>query len=179
LGGNHRLHNSSSLKGVNQMKRILVLGLLLGVVFGLWNFIAARLDPLAEDTLSALLVFYGPMFAMWGLVGFVTARRTGRLLDAVKDGATVALVTFAVLTMAVIVRVNLSLEAMPQRLDWQNLVLRFQASGFESLRMYVNYEYVTGAPFKLFVASAIGAVTGLVGGLLGSLGRREMRRISQ
>jgi hypothetical protein len=67
--------------------------------------------------------------------------------------------------MAVIVRVNLSLEAMPQRLDWQNLMLRFQASGFESLLMYVNYEYVTGAPFKLFVASAIGAVTGLVGGL--------------
>jgi len=158
------------------MRRILALGLLLGVGFGLWNLITTRLDPLAEDTPIAPLVFYGPMFAMWGLTGFGAARRTGRLLDAVKVGATVAFVTFVVYTFAVIVRLNLFLDTLSQRSDWQNLMERFQASGFESLRVYANYEYVTGAPFKILVASIIGAGTGLAGDFFGSLSRREMGR---
>ena len=161
------------------MRRILALGLLLGAGFGLWNLIATGLDPLAEDSPVALLLFYGPMFTIWGLAGFGASRRTGRLWDAVKVGATVAFVTFVVYTFAVIVRVNLFLDAMSRRPDWQNLMVRFQASGFESLRAYANYECVTGAPFKILVASMIGAGTGLVGGLFGGLGRRAMGRIPQ
>jgi hypothetical protein len=155
------------------MKRILALGLLLGACFGLWNYIASQLDPLAEDTIPVLLAFYGPMFATWGLAGFRASRRTGRFLDGVTVGAAVALVTFVVYTLVVIVRVNLFLDTMTRRPDWQNLMQRFQASGFESLRVYANYEYVTGAPFKLLVASMIGAGSGSIGGLLGSLGRRQ------
>ena len=161
------------------MKKFLALGLLLGAGFGLCNLIATRLDPLAEDTPIALLAFYGPMFAIWGLAGFVASRCTGRLLDGVKVGATVAFVTFVVYTFAVIVRVNLFLDTMSLRPDWQNLMGRFQASGFESLRVYANYEYVTGSPFKVLVASIIGAATGLVGGFFGILGGREMGRVPQ
>jgi hypothetical protein len=54
----------------------------------------------------------------------------------------------------------------------------FKASGFKSLRAYANYRYVTGAPFKILVATMIGAVTGLVGGFLGKLGHRELVRLS-
>jgi hypothetical protein len=161
------------------MRRSLALGLLLGAGFGLWNLMATSLNPLAEDDLIPLLLFYGPMFALWGLAGFGASRRTGRLRDAIKVGAAVAFVTFVVYTFAVILRVNLFLDAMSQRPDWQNLMVRFQASGFESLRAYANYEYVTGAPFKILIASTIGAGTGLVGGFFGSLGRREMGRIPQ
>ena len=50
---------------------------------------------------------------------------------------------------------------------------RFQASGFQCLRAYANYKYVTVAPFKILVASMIGAGTGVVGGFLGSLGLRR------
>src|SRR5262245_41976391 len=131
------------------------LGILLGVVFGLWNLISTRLDPLAEDTIGALLMFYGPMFAIWGLAGFRAFRRSGRLLDAVAVGGTAAFVTLVVFVMTRLITVNLSLEVTSQRLDWQNLVVRFKASGFESLRAYVNYEYLAGAPFKIFVASII------------------------
>jgi hypothetical protein len=155
------------------MRRILALGLFMGAGFGLWNLIATILNPLAEDDLIPLLLFYGPMFAIWGLAGFGASRRTGRLRDAIKVGAAVAFVTFVVYTFGVILRVNLFLDAMSKRPDWQNLIVRFQASGFESLRVYANYEYVTGAPFKILVASMIGAGTGLVGGLFGALGRRE------
>jgi len=171
--------NSSSLKGVNWMRRIIVLGLLLGAGFGLWNLIVTWLAPLAEDSPIALLMFYGPMFAIWGLVGFRASRQTRRFLDAVKGGATVAFVTFVVFDITVIVRVNLFLDTLSRRSDWQNLMVRFQASGSESLRAYANYIYVTGSPFKILVASIIGAVAGLVGGFFGSLGRREMGRIPQ
>src|SRR5262249_61141881 len=94
---------------------------LLGAGFGLWNLIVTGLDPLAEDSPVALLVFYGPMFTVWGLAGFGASRRTGRLRDAVKVGATVGFVTFVVYTLAVIVRVNLFLDTLSQRSDWQNL----------------------------------------------------------
>ena len=174
-----RFRNPPSLEGVNQIRRILALGLLLGAGFGLWNLIATRVDPLAEDSPIALLGFYGPMFAIWGLAGFGASRRTGRLLDAVKVEATVAFGTFVIFAFVRIVGVNLFLDTTSQRSDWQNLLVRFQASGFESLRVYANYEYVTGAPFKIVVASIIGAGTGLVGGFFGSLGRREMGRIPQ
>jgi hypothetical protein len=150
-----------------------LLGLLVGWGFGLWNLIATRLDPLAEDTPIALLVFYGPMFAIWGLAGFAASRRTGRLLDGVRVGATVALVTFVVYVVTQFVRVNLFLDTISQRSDWQNLMVRFQESGYESLRWYVNYVGLTGTPFKILVASIIGAGTGLIGGVLGSLGRRD------
>ena len=112
-------------------------------------------------------------------MGFGAARRTGRVSDAVRVGATVAFVTFVVYTLAVFLRVNLLLDTLSQRSDWQHMVtVRFPASGFRSLRAYVNYEGVTGAPFKLLVATIIGAVTGLVGGFVGKLGHRELERIN-
>jgi hypothetical protein len=155
----------------------ILLGLIVGAGFGLWNLIATRLDPLAEDTPIALLAFYGPMFAIWSLAGFGASRRTGRLLDAVKVGATVACVTFVVFDFTAIIRVNLFLDTISQRADWQNLMARFQTSGFDSLRLYANYVYASGAAFKILVASIIGAGTGLIGGFLGLLGRRELGRI--
>ena len=150
-----------------------LVGVVVGSTFGVWNFIAARLDPLADDTPTALLLFYGPMFACWGLAGFAVTRRTGQLLDGAKVGAAVAFVTFAVFTCAVILRINLTLDTVSQRADRQNLIRRFQSSGFDSLRTYANYVYASGAPFKILVASAIGATAGCVGACCGALSRRR------
>ena len=52
------------------------------------------------------------------------------------------------------------------RADWQNMMLRFSTSGFETLRLFVNFDYIRGAPFKIGVATAIGAVVSTVGGAL-------------
>jgi hypothetical protein len=165
---------ASKLRGGIPVRRIVALGLLLGTGFGLWNLIATWVNPLADDDLIPLLAFYGPMFAIWGIAGFAAARETGRLLDAVKTGATVASVSFAVYTLAAVLRVNLFLNTMTARPDWQNLMRRFEASGFRTLRGYVNYEYATGAPFKIFVASMIGVVVATVGGLFEFVGRRKI-----
>jgi hypothetical protein len=152
------------LTRVHSEPRTLLTGLGLGAVFGTWNVIAARLSPLADDSAAALLMFYGPMFIAWGLVGFVATRRTTRLSSGVKAGAAVAFVTFVVFTAAVIIRVNLTLDTVGHRPDWQNLVARFRENGSQSPRAYVNYVYLTGAPFKILVASAIGSSVGFVGG---------------
>ena len=148
-----------------------VLGLVLGAVFGIGNLIATRLDPLSEDSPRALLLFYGPMFTIWGVVGFLATRRTGRVLEGVKAGALAALVTFVVFDLTVILRANLFLEQLSQRSDWQGLMARYQASGFTNLRLFANYVYLTDAPLKILVATTIGAVMGSVGGLFGRIGR--------
>ena len=159
------------------MRRFVILGLVLGAGFGIWDLIMTQLNPLSEDDPGALLLFYGPMFAIWGIAGFVAVRRGGRLLDGVKVAAIVAFVTFVVFDVAAIIRLNVFLDVLTHRSDWQNLLVRFQASGFTSLRAYANYEYITGSPFKILVATVIGSVTGLIGGLFGWLGRRSMEQV--
>jgi hypothetical protein len=155
-----------------RLRSALALGLVLGTAFGVWNVVAASLAPLQEDTPSSLLLFYGPMFATWGVAGLAATRRSDRLADGASAGALVACATFVVLTIIVIGRVNLSLDVTSQRPDWQNLVARFDSSGFASLRAYANYVYLTGAPFKILVASTLGAAFGFIGGCIGRMGRR-------
>jgi hypothetical protein len=142
-----------------------VLGLALGTIFGLWNIVGTQLDPLADDTPAALMVFYGPMFTAWGIAGFVAARRSGRFIEAVKVGATVAFVTFAVFWIANLVRVNVFLDTLPERVDWQGLMARYYANGSDNFRSFVNYEYLAGAPFALLVPTIVGVLTGMIGGL--------------
>ena len=47
----------------------------------------------------------------------------------------------------------------------------------DSLRLFVNLDYLRGAPPKLGVACAIGVVMGTLGGSLGQLTHRRIRRI--
>ena len=151
------------------------LGVALGVFFGAWNLIVSVATPLLDDTLLSLSAFYGPLFVAWGCAGASAYRRTGTVGRSVKSGALVALVSFTILTLVVMVRVNLALALMSQRSDWQALVAGYGGSEFHSFRAYVNYVYVIGAPFKLAAASAIGALCGAIGGLVsaaGTLGRR-------
>ena len=95
--------------------------------------------PLADDTPGALLAFYGPMFFVWAAAAFLATRRTGRVLTGVATGAVVAFATFCIYDLLVVLRVNLFLNELTGRDDWQNLMVRFEASGYESLRMFVNF----------------------------------------
>ena len=156
--------------------RLLVLGVLVGVLFGVWNMFQTWLDPLADDTLLALLNFYGPMFAIWGAAGYRAARQRGSVRQGITTSATLSFVTFVVFSAINLIRVNLFFNEIVGRPDWQNMLVRFQASEFDNLRAFVNYEYLTGVWFKVLAASAIGAITGLVGALLGGVGRRVASR---
>jgi hypothetical protein len=154
-------------------------GFLLGLAFGAWNLIMTRLDPLADDTPGALLAFYGPMFTIWAVAGYRASRRTGRVLNAIKTSMIVAMVTFTVFSFANLLRVNLFLDAITQRLDWQYMMQKFRASDFESLRLFITYQFVTDVPVKILVASVIGGIMGLIGGLIGRLSRSVFKVANQ
>jgi hypothetical protein len=109
------------------------------------------------------------MVFAWGVVGFLDHRSRGSLIHAVASGAVVALVTFAVFYCAILLRINLFLEVLRSREDWTRLVTLFPSSGFQSFRAFANYDYAVGAPLKLAVATMIGAVTGLAGGLFSTV----------
>ena len=143
-------------------------------MFGLVNLLFTWLYPLADDTPGALLRFYGPLFFVWALASFRASRRTGRLLSGIATGLTVALGTFVAFDVLILVRVNLFLNELTGRADWQNMMMRFRASDFDSLRLFVNLDYLTGAPLKLGVSCTIGAAMGTIGGLMGLLTHKRM-----
>jgi hypothetical protein len=149
------------------LDRPLLLGFVLGLIFGTVDLLFTWAAPLSDDSIPALLRFYGPMFFSWAYVSFRSARRSGRLSSGITTGFVVAVGTFGVFYVLNLVRVNLFLDELTGRADWQNMMQRFRASGFASLRTFINVDYLKGAPFKIGVASVIGAVMGLVGGAIG------------
>ena len=147
----------------------LLLGLIVGFVFGSVNLVFTWLYPLDDDSPGHLLRFYGLMFFVWALVSFRAARHSGRLLSGVTTGLIVAFATFCIYDILVLLRVNLFLNDLTGREDWQNMMMRFHGSGFDSLRLFVNLDYIKGLPLKTSVASAIGGIMGLVGGSVSQL----------
>jgi hypothetical protein len=156
---------------IDLMSRPLLIGLVTGLVFGCVDLVFTWLNPVEDDTLIALLRFYGPMFLVWSAVAFTAARRSGRWRSGVAAGAVAAFATFAVFIVLNFVRVNVFLHDLTARPDWQSLMARFQASGGGNLRLFVNLDYLRGTPFKITAATAIGVVLGGLGGTFGWLMR--------
>jgi hypothetical protein len=109
------------------------------------------------------------MFFLWAFMSFRSVRRSGRLWTGVTTGLVVAFGTFCIFYVFNLLRVNLFLAELTGRADWQNMMQRFRTSRFDSLRLFINVDYLKGAPFKIGVASIIGAVMGLIGGTIGRL----------
>jgi hypothetical protein len=74
--------------------RPLLLGFVLGLVFGVVDLLFTWVAPLSDDSIPALLRFYGPMFFSWAFVSFRSVRRRGRLSRGVTTGFVVAFGTF-------------------------------------------------------------------------------------
>jgi hypothetical protein len=156
-------------------RRLIALGAFLGFGFGIWNLLHSLLFPLADDSIAALLMFYGPMFTIWGVAAFVASRETARVIDGIKAAVIVAVVTGIVFDVMVLLRVNVFLNALTERADWQNLMMQFRASGSDDLRTFINSHYVMQAPVKILVGATIGFCTGLIGGIVGTHSRRGFR----
>jgi hypothetical protein len=155
-------------------KGLVAAGFVVGSVFGVIDLFLTWLDPVQDESPGALLVFYGPMFASWAIAGFVVARRAGPVSSGVVGGVAIAFATSVVFVVLKLVRVNLFLDQLVNRADWQNMMMRFKASG-EALRLFVNVDYIRGAPFKIAVGVAIGALMGAAGSSVSWLvrGRRH------
>ena len=109
----------------------------------------------------------------------VAERSSGRFRDAVVAGVLVGAATMAVLHVSAIVRVNVFLEQIRDRGDWVNLLSRFQASGYESLRVYANYEYLRQSPLLLALGAIVGGLCGSVGGAISGIGRKPFTGVSR
>jgi hypothetical protein len=72
------------------------------------------------------------MFLLWMLVSFRAVRRTGRVSSGLVAGIAIAFGTFCVFVVLNFLRVNLFLQQLTGRADWQNMMVRFHASGSES-----------------------------------------------
>jgi hypothetical protein len=139
-------------------------GLVIGVTAGLLNLIDTAIEPLADDTASGMIAIVGALMAMWTVTSAAAGRRTQCFRDAVTAGMMAGLVTMVVVHLAAVVRVNLFLDQIQYRNDWVNLVSRFQASRFESLRTYANYEYIRQWWLFPLLGAAAGGVCGTLGG---------------
>jgi hypothetical protein len=153
-------------------------GFVLGVVFGAINLVLSWFRPLSDDSVGALLRFYGPMFFAWGFVAFRAARLSGQWWHGVAAGAIVAFGTFCVFDVLNLARVNVFLADLTGRADWQSMMERFKVSGSDSLRVFVTVEYLKDAPLKIGVASTIGAIVGAIGGAIGCVRFSRVEAIS-
>ena len=149
------------------------LGLIIGITFGAWNLLWTWLRPLADDSIPALLAFYGPMFFAWGVASYFAAAPSGSVRRGALSGMVVAFTTFCALDLMVIARANIFLNDLAGRPDWRALVDRFDGSGFDSFRTYINWHYITQAPNKIVVATLIGTAVGAIGGGLAAARHRQ------
>jgi hypothetical protein len=140
-------------------------GVMLGIVLGAWILIDTAIDPLGEDTPIAVGTMFSSVFVLLSLPGFLARQRGAPLTDAIKAGAVAGVTTFAIFHWLSLLRVNLFLDTIRRRSDWQGLLLRYEQSGFESLRAYANYVYIRAT----LVISAAGTVAGAIAGMLGGL----------
>ena len=156
----------------HRLRSLLVIGGTIGVLFGGVNLVYSWWRPTSDDTPGALLGFYGPMFLLWALVAYRAARRRGRLLSGIAAGCVVAFGTFWTYSLFNAVRVNLFLEQLTARPDWQDMMMRFRASGEASLRSFINDDYLRGTPSKLLATEVIGTMMGTAGSVAGWLSQR-------
>jgi hypothetical protein len=147
-------------------------GLVLGTVLGGWILMNTALAPLAEDTGFAVALMFGLVFIALAVPGFAARRRGGHFADALEAGATAGAIAFALFLLLGILRVNLFLDTIRGRSDWQNLVADYARSDFQSLRAYANYVYAKGIVVFPLVGVVAGAISGSLGGVLAGILRR-------
>jgi len=146
-----------------QQFRLLVLaGVIVGTAFGAADVLLTWLDPVADDSPRALLLFYGPMFISWAAAACVAAQRAGRASSGVLGGMVIAFAASVIFVLLNLVRVNVFLDQLVARVDWQDVMARSRTSD-ETLRTFVNLDFVRGAPFKIAVGVAIGTLMGAIG----------------
>jgi hypothetical protein len=152
----------------------LTIGLAIGTVLGIMNLVDTALQPLADDDAGTMLAWLVTLLAVWSAAAVAVTWRTRQVVDAVTVGTILGVATIVMFHAASIVRVNLFLDAIRHRGDWQNLVARYNHSGFRSLRAYANYEYATLTPMVIALGAIAGSISGVVGGLVNMV-RRTLR----
>jgi hypothetical protein len=142
------------------------LGLAVGIVLSLSNLASTIIAPLAEDTPFRVRVFFGTLMLVWSFAGFAGFERTRRFVESAKAGAVVGVISAGIFHITAVLRLNLFLETVSRRSDWEGLLLNFRRSNFESLRAYANYAYLQQTLLILLLGVLVGGVCGTLGGVV-------------
>ena len=153
-------------------------GLSIGLAAGTLQLLDTAIAPLREDTSVVMLVIAGALMLFWIMTSAVAKRPSGSFRDAVIAGVLVGTATMAVIHISAIVRVNVFLDQIRAREDWVNLLSRFHASGYQSLRVYANYEYLRQSPLLLALGVVAGGFCGTVSGVISGIARKPFARVS-
>jgi len=151
------------------LKSALCLGFFLGLIFGVVNLMMSWRFPLLEDTKGVLLSFWGPMFFIWAVASYRSARKHAKLFSGLVTGLIVAFATICVFDILNLLRFQLFLNELTARSDWQGMMQQFRESGYDSLRTFVTMATIKITPLMIVIGSFIGAVMGVVGGVMGLL----------
>ena len=123
---------------------------------------------------------FGIVFLALAVPGFAARGRGGHFVDAIEAGAIAGAITFALFLLFGILRVNLFLDMIRDRSDWENLVADFGRSGFQSSARTETTFTRKGSSSSRSSASSAQPISGSLGGLLASVVRpSSSKRSSQ
>jgi len=146
-----------------------MLGLAFGAVLGVANLIDTAYEPLSDDSAGAMLTYIAILVGVWTVAALAAGRRRQSFRDAIVAGVLVGGATLAMCNLANYIRVNLFLDAIRDREDWRNLMARYRESHVQSLRVFVNYDYLKATVAVTSLGAAAGCVSGVVGGAINAL----------
>jgi hypothetical protein len=147
-------------------------GVAIGAGVGVWILVDTALAPLAEDTPLVVGSMFAGLLVLFAVPGFTARRRGGRVCDSIQAGAIAGALAMVLFGLLGIVRVNVFLDVIRDRSDWEGLIAGFAGSGFQSLRTYANYIYLQNLMLLPMIGAAAGAVSGAIGGLFAAVERR-------
>jgi hypothetical protein len=121
-----------------------------------------------------LMVGYALLGVLLIAIGARGWLRSGTLGGAVRAGAAAGFVIALLAMLDYLIVNNLFFSIVSQQHDKR---VAFAASGWTSMRAFINYSLLTGAVFAVPVATVIGGVLGLAGGAFTELFRRGRRSV--
>jgi hypothetical protein len=143
----------------------LSLGIVLAVLtptaaFVLHDLVFQLPDNQHDASLGFFVTVFGLLF-VWALGGYLAGRRTRTMLAAIGAGATTAMVSVGILWLT-FVALN---RVFPDRMSYEpDRIRAFKASGYPTMREYLDHNTGPG-PLPLLMGAAV--IVATTGGLLG------------
>jgi len=147
------------------IKSMLSVGTVLTVLtptaaFVLHDLVFQLPDNQHEASLGFFVTGVGLLF-VWTLGGYLAGRRTPTVFAAISAGLTTAVMSVGILWLTFITLNGLFTDRMSYEPD---RIRAFRASGYPTMREYLNHSLAPG-PFPLLMGAAV--IVGTAGSLLG------------